>query len=60
MISRYSSRRGSLPSFLPELLHGARSYDRIAGYFRSSILEVAGEALERWLQDAPVRVICEL
>ena len=57
MISRFSSRRGSLSSFLPELLHGARSYDRIAGYFRSSILEVAGEALEAMAPDALVRVI---
>ena len=58
MISRYSSRRASLAGFLPELLAGARSYDRIAGYFRSSILEVAGEALEKMAPGALVRVIC--
>jgi hypothetical protein len=45
---RHSSRRvPSLgKSFLAERLRGARSYDRIAGYFSSSILEVAGEELE--------------
>ena len=57
MIGRYSSRRRSLEAFLPELLTGARSYDRIAGYFRSSILEVAGEALETMADGAVVRVI---
>jgi hypothetical protein len=42
---RHSSRRvPSLgKSFLAERLRGAHSYDRIAGYFSSSILEVAGE-----------------
>ncbi len=58
MISRYSSRRGSLGNFLPQLLEGARGYDRIAGYFRSSILEVAGEALDTLAEGAVVRVIC--
>lgn len=58
MIQRYSSRRGTLSGFLPGVLTGARSYDRIAGYFRSSILEVAGEALDLMAQDAPIRVIC--
>jgi superfamily II DNA or RNA helicase len=58
MIGRYSSRRGTLAGFLPDALVGARSYDRIAGYFRSSILEVAGEALEGMAPDAPIRVIC--
>ena len=45
---RHSSRRGpSLgKSFLAGRLRGARSYHRIAGYFSSSILEVAGEKLE--------------
>ena len=57
MINRYSSRRGSLSgSFLDKSLLGAKSYDRIAGYFRSSIFEVAGEGLES--VDGKIRVIC--
>jgi len=28
-------------------LEGAVSYDRIAGYFRSSLFEVAGEAIAK-------------
>jgi hypothetical protein len=32
------------------------SYDRIAGYFRSSLFEVAGEAIAR--VQGPVRIIC--
>jgi len=58
MIQRFSSRRTPLRRFLPELLAGAQSYDRIAGYFRSSILEIAGEALETLADDVCVRVIC--
>jgi len=58
MITRYSSRRASLKGFLPDILHGAQSYDRIAGYFRSSILEIAGEALDMMADGACVRVIC--
>ena len=34
----------------------AKSYDRIAGYFRSSIFEVAGEELEA--VEGKIRVIC--
>lgn len=57
MINRFSSRRHRLDeSFLNERLQGARSYDRIAGYFSSSILEVAGEALDS--VDGPIRIIC--
>jgi len=61
MIYRYSSRRSPLKDFLATHLHEARRYDRIAGFFSSSLLEVAGEALERM---APkdggtcVRMIC--
>jgi len=47
MIQRYSSRRSPLKDFLATQLQGARRYDRIAGCFSSSLLEVAGEALER-------------
>jgi hypothetical protein len=46
MIHRYSSRRNPLKDFLATRLQGARRYDRIAGFFSSSLLEVAGEALE--------------
>ena len=58
MITRYSSRRDRLDRFLTGLLPGARRYDRIAGYFRSSILEVAGDALELMAKGACARVIC--
>jgi hypothetical protein len=58
MMKRFSSR--THPSlgrtFLAERLQGAKSYDRIAGYFSSSILEVAGESIESIA--GPVRVIC--
>ena len=57
MIYRYSSRRRKLDSsFLNEKLKGAVSYDRIAGYFSSSILEIAGEAIESI--EGCVRVVC--
>ena len=57
MIERHSSRRRPLDAgFLTARLTGARSYDRIAGYFSSSILEVAGEALESVQGD--IRVVC--
>lgn len=47
MIRRFSSRREKLDaSFINERLKGAESYDRIAGFFRSSLLEIAGERLE--------------
>jgi len=46
-MNRYSTRAGRLgEQFLNARLRGAASYDRIAGYFCSSILEVAGEAIE--------------
>jgi hypothetical protein len=57
VIRRFSSRRHKLDhSFLTPRLLDARAYDRIAGYFSSSILEVAGEALET--VSGPIRVIC--
>lgn len=57
MINRFSSRRHRVDrSFLNERLRNARSYDRIAGYFSSSILEVAGEELES--VSGKVRIIC--
>ncbi len=42
MIRRFSSRLQKLDtSFINDRLKGAVSYDRIAGYFRSSMLEVS-------------------
>ena len=61
MIQRYSSRRSPLKDFLTTQLQGARRYDRIAGFFSSSLLEVAGEALERMTPEGGetcVRVVC--
>jgi superfamily II DNA or RNA helicase len=56
-MNRFSSRRQRLDqSFLDERLKGALAYDRIAGYFSSSILEVAGEMLES--VQGKIRVIC--
>ncbi len=57
MMQRHSSRRDRLDqSVLAQRLTGAVSYDRIAGYFRSSLFEVAGEALASVA--GPVRIIC--
>ena len=45
-INRFSSRRDRLDhSFLKDKLKGAKSYKRIAGYFRSSIFELVGEEI---------------
>ncbi len=56
-IKRFSSRQQRLDaSFLAPRLVKARAYDRIAGYFRSSMLEVAGEALDA--VTGVIRVIC--
>ena len=56
-IRRFSSRRQRLDrSFLAERLGNALAYDRIAGYFCSSILETAGESLET--VRSPVRMVC--
>jgi hypothetical protein len=49
MIHRYSSRRSPLKDFLPNQLQEASCYDRIAGFFSSSLLEVAAEAPSRTL-----------
>ena len=57
MLNRYSSRQQKLDEgFLIEKLNNAKFYDRIAGYFCSSILEVAGENIEA--VEEKVRVIC--
>lgn len=45
-INRFSSRRERLDhAFLCKKLEGAKSYRRIAGYFRSSIFELVGEEI---------------
>lgn len=57
MINRYSKLSGvGYKSFLTEKLKKAESYDRIAGYFSSSILEVAGEELESIT--GKIRIVC--
>jgi len=57
MINRFSSRQQRIDqSFLTERLKHAKSYDRIAGYFSSSILELAGEALES--VEGEIRLVC--
>ena len=55
-INRFSSRRQRLDhAFLAAKLKGAKSYKRIAGYFRSSIFELVGEEIA----DIPhVRIVC--
>ncbi len=57
-IRRLSSRIQRLDqSFLLKHLQGARSYKRIAGYFTSSLFEVAHE----WLDEIPeVRIVCNV
>jgi superfamily II DNA or RNA helicase len=55
-VRRLSSRRQRLHEPFADLLKGAASYDRIAGYFRSSVFEIAGEAFER--VEGPVRIVC--
>ncbi len=55
-INRFSSRRQRLDqTFLSDRLRGAKSYKRIAGYFRSSIFELVGEEIA---SIAKVQVIC--
>ena len=57
MIQRYSSRLKRLDAaFLNDKLKRAKAYDRIAGYFSSSILEAAGEAIEA--MEGRMRVVC--
>lgn len=57
-IRRLSSRAHRLDaSFLMQHLAGAKSYKRIAGYFTSSLFEVAGEALEPIPE---VKIVCNV
>src|SRR5262245_10754596 len=56
MIRRFSSRRERLDhAFLADRLRGAKSYRRIAGYFRSSIFELVGEEIA---EIPDVRIVC--
>ncbi|MEZ8394604.1 phospholipase D-like domain-containing anti-phage protein [Vibrio cyclitrophicus] len=57
-IRRFSSRTHRLDSsFLLEHLKGARSYKRIAGYFTSSLFEVAHELIE---EIPDVKIVCNV
>jgi ERCC4-related helicase len=57
MIHRFSSRINNLgETFFKSALENAVSYDRIAGYFSSSIIEIAGESIEK--MTGTVRIIC--
>ena len=57
-IRRFSSRTHRLDqTVLLEHLKGARSYKRIAGYFTSSLFEVAGELLDHIPE---VRIVCNV
>jgi len=57
MIHRFSSRINNLgETFFKSALENAVSYDRIAGYFSSSIIEIAGESIEN--MSGTVRIIC--
>ena len=55
-LQRFSSRRKSLyEDFLSKRLAGAASYDRVAGYFQSSLLELAAAELGGI---SKVRIVC--
>lgn len=55
-IQRFSSRRDRLSQvFLKDRLAGAESYDRIAGYFRSSIFDLVHEEIA---SIGRVRIVC--
>ena len=55
-INRFSSRRQRLDhAFLTDRLKSAKSYKRIAGYFRSSIFELVGEEIANIPH---VRIVC--
>ena len=59
MITRHVFQRKRTPTgtaFLSTRLAGAVGYDRIAGYFDSSLFEIAGEAFEGIA--GKVRMLC--
>lgn len=54
---RFSSRRQPIGKhFLQDRLKDAVQYDRIAGYFSSSILEIAGEQIDQ--MPGQIRMVC--
>jgi superfamily II DNA or RNA helicase len=56
LISRFSSRNDRLGHvFLKDRLQGAETYDRIAGYFRSSIFDLIHEEISTISR---VRIVC--
>lgn len=56
MLTRFSSRRSRLyDSFLKPYLTGAKSYFRIAGYFNSSLFDLADEDL---FYIPEIRIVC--
>jgi hypothetical protein len=56
MLQRHSSRRDGLyQAFLKPRLAGATRYDRIAGYFQSSLLELASAELK---PIQTIRIVC--
>lgn len=56
-VQRFSSRRQRLDrSFISNRLKNAQAYDRIAGYFSSSLLEIIGEELES--VSGTIRIVC--
>src|SRR5688572_14818922 len=57
MIHRFSSRANNLgETFFKNALRDAENYDRIAGYFSSSIIEIAGECIDE--MKGKVRILC--
>jgi hypothetical protein len=55
-LRRFSSRSDRLDhAYLSKRLSGARSYKRIAGYFRSSIFELVGEEIA---EVPKVQIVC--
>lgn len=57
MINRYSSRREKIStSLLNQKIEHAASYDRIAGYFSTSLFDISGEAIEK--VSGKVRIVC--
>lgn len=57
MINRYSSLQDNIgETLLKSKLKNAQCYDRIAGYFSSSIIEVAGETIDS--VKGNIRIIC--
>ena len=56
LIERFSSRKERLSHvFLKDRLDSAESYDRIAGYFRSSVFDLIGEEIGKTTR---VRMVC--